>query len=282
MNNLINDIQDAFAVMQVDFINWIIERGLKLLIAIVLLFIGLKIINIILKIFKKAFNKSKMDVSLAKFMISLLRLVLKIGYCVLVIHQLVVDISPFLAVGAAASIGVGLALQGSLANLVGGVLILVLRPFSVGDYISEKAFGNEGTVEDIQVFYTTLLTKDNKTAIIPNGLLSNNSIINFTRERYRRVDLIFSAEYAESVEKVKGVLLEVIHAHPLIIKDKEIFVNIGELGKSSIDYHVWVWCESINYLKVKYDLLEMVRAKFLEQEIEIPFPQMEVKIKNPL
>jgi len=254
------------------------DYGLKIIIAIVLLFIGLKVVKLIVRITEKALNRSKIDLSLVKFLLSFVRLGLKISLVLLIAQYLVGDLTPLLAIGAAAGIGIGMALQGSLANFMGGVLILLTRPFSVGDYISETAFGNMGTVEGIQVLYTTLLTVDNKTVIIPNGQLANNSITNYSREKMRRIDLIFNVDYSENTHTVKETLLEVANEHPNVLKDQEIYTSMYEHKDSGVDFILWVWCESPNYLKTKYDLIEKVKIKFDEKGISIPYPQMDVRV----
>lgn len=266
--------------IKTDLINMGKEYGIKILILLILLFIGLKVIKLIAKVTEKALHKSKIDLSLTKFLVSFVRLGLKISLFLLIANGLLGDLTPLLAIGAAAGIGVGMALQGSLANFMGGVLILLTRPFSIGDYINEKAFGNEGTVEGIQVLYTTLLTKDNKTVIIPNGQLANSSIINFTREKLRRIDLIFNVDYSEDNDKVKEALLEVVNHHPLVLQDHEIYTSIHQHRESGVDYVLWAWCESANYVKVRYDIIEQVKLKFDEKGIKIPFPQMDVRITN--
>lgn len=260
-------------------IELVTEYGFKILIALILLLVGFKLIKLAVKLIDVAFKKSKLDISLSKFLISLIRMCLKIAL-VMVIAGQVIDISPIVAIGAAASIGAGMAMQGSLANLTGGVLILLLRPFSVGDYISEKAFGNEGVVEDIQVFYTTLLTKDNKTIIIPNGHLANSSVINFTREKFRRVDLVFQVDYKEDPRIIREILITIATSHKDVLKNKDIIANLEMHSDKGTYYNLWVWCDAINYMTVKYDLIEQVKLKFDEYNIMIPAPRMDVTISS--
>jgi small conductance mechanosensitive channel len=173
-----------------------------------------------------------------------------------------------------------MALQGSLANLTGGILILLLRPFKVGDFIEEKAFGHEGIVEDIQVFYTTLRTRDNKVITIPNGNLSNSSITNHSTMDIRRVDLTFGVAYEEDTFAVKKAIRQVIDNHDLILGDREPYINISEHGDSSVNFAVLVWCKTKDYLQVKFDLIEQMKIKFDEENISIPYPHMDVNIVN--
>lgn len=274
------DLATAFLEsLKMEGIQLVTEYGFKILIALILYFVGFKFIKLVVKLVEVTFKKSRLDLSLSKFLISLIRMGLKVAI-VLVIAAQIIEITPILALGAGASIGIGMAMQGSLANLTGGVLILLLRPFSIGDYISEKAFGNEGVVEDIQVFYTTLLTKDNKTVIIPNGQLANNCVINFTREKRRRVDLTFEVDYKEDPRIIREILLRVAMAHKDVLKDREVVANMEFNSEKGTMYNLWVWCESVNYMKVKYDLIEQIKLEFDGQNIMIPYPRMDVTISS--
>lgn len=255
--------------------------GLKIVISIILLFVGLKVIKYAMKMLEKFFTKSKVDISLTRFLISATRLVLKALLIVMVIQNLGVETAPLLAIIGATGIGLGMALQGSLGNLTGGILILLLRPFKVGDFIEEQAHGHEGIVEDIQVFYTTLKTRDNKVITIPNGGLSNDSIINHSTMHMRRVDLTFGVAYEADTYEVKRVIRQVIDQHPMVMKDKEPYINIVEHGDSSVNFAVLVWCKTEDYLTVKFDLIEQMKIAFDNENISIPYPHMDVNIINP-
>ncbi|GKX30561.1 mechanosensitive ion channel protein MscS [Vallitalea longa] len=254
--------------------------GFKIIFSLIILFVGLKIIKYLVRMIDKFFAKSKLDVSLSKFLLSATRLLLKILLGFIIIENLGIESTSLIAVIGATGIGVGMALQGSLSNLIGGILILLLRPFKVGDYIEEKAFGHEGIVEDIQVFYTTLRTRDNKVITIPNGNLSNSSITNHSTMDIRRVDLTFGVAYEEDTYAVKKAIRQVIDIHPLILKDKEPYINISEHGDSSVNFAVLVWCNTKDYLQVKFDLIEQMKIKFDEENISIPYPHMDVNIVN--
>ncbi len=273
-------IQEFIDETKQDFILGLKEYGIKLLIFLVIVVIGFKLIDVVVGMIKKAIKKTKMDVSLAKFIISFSKMALKISLILLGLNGLVGDLTPLLAIGAAAGVGIGMALQGSLANFMGGVLILSVRPFSVGDYISEKAFGNEGTVESIQVLYTTLLTKDNKTVIIPNGQLANSSVINFSKQQLRRIDLIFNVDYEAEIEIVKNILRQVANSHSDIVKKEEIFAGVSDYKDSGVDYILWAWCNSTEYVRVRYELIEQVKKKFDLENISIPYPRMDVHLAN--
>ncbi|GMQ62434.1 mechanosensitive ion channel family protein [Vallitalea maricola] len=254
--------------------------GFKILMSFVILIVGLKVIKYLVKLIEKFLNKSKVDVSLSKFLLSATRLILKILLGIIIMENLAIPTTSLIAVIGATGIGVGMALQGSLANLTGGILILLLRPFKVGDFIEEKAFGHEGIVEDIQVFYTTLRTRDNKVITVPNGSLSNSSIINHSTMDIRRVDLTFGVAYEEDTFAVKRAIKEVIEKHALILKDREPYINISEHGDSSVNFAVLVWCKTKDYLQVKFDLIEQIKIKFDEENISIPYPHMDVNIVN--
>ncbi|MCT4688040.1 mechanosensitive ion channel family protein [Vallitalea sp.] len=254
--------------------------GFKILMSLVILIVGLKVIKYLVKLIEKFLNKSKVDISLSKFLLSATRLILKILLGIIIMENLAIPTTSLIAVIGATGIGVGMALQGSLANLTGGILILLLRPFKVGDFIEEKAFGHEGIVEDIQVFYTTLRTRDNKVITVPNGSLSNSSIINHSTMDIRRVDLTFGVAYEEDTFAVKRAIKEVIEKHALILKDREPYINISEHGDSSVNFAVLVWCKTKDYLQVKFDLIEQIKIKFDEENISIPYPHMDVNIVN--
>jgi small conductance mechanosensitive channel len=182
----------------------------------------------------------------------------------------------FVAILGAAGLAIGLALQGSLANFAGGVLILLFKPFKVGDYI--EAQGYSGTVNEIQIFNTILKSLDNKTIIIPNGNLSNDCITNYSTEPLRRVDFVFGIGYEDDIKKAKEVLLTIIKSDSRVLKEPEPFVSIGELGDSSVNFTVRVWCNKEAYWDVYFDMFEKVKLEFDKQGISIPFPQRDVHL----
>jgi small conductance mechanosensitive channel len=256
------------------------KYGLKLLVAILILIVGLFVIGRVKKLINAGFVKSKIDVSVAKFLNSAISIILKVILTMTVIQQLEIPTASFVAIIGAAGLGIGFALQGSLSNLAGGLIILLLRPFSVGDFIKDNGSGTEGTVEEIQVFYTTLLTPDNKTVVIPNGNLANSCIVNYNKEDTRRVDLNFGAAYSDDINLVKSTIQKVIDEHPLIVKRDQTVIKISEHGDSAVIYLVRAWCVSTDYLQVKYDLIELVKIAFDETGVNIPYPHMDVNIIN--
>ena len=253
-----------------------VQYGLKVLFAIGVWIIGSIIVSGIVKLFKKMMEKSKVDVSLSKFLESIAKIGLKILLFITVASVLGIKMTAFVTILGAAGLAVGLALQGSLSNFAGGVLILLFKPFKVGDFI--QAQGHMGVVKEIQIFNTVLNTPDNKVIIIPNGSLSNNSMVNFSSEERRRVDLSFGVGYESNVKQVITIIKSQIEAHPSILKDPEPFVRLGELGDSSLNFTVRVWAKAADYWKVHFDLIENVKEQFDQNNISIPFPQMDVHL----
>ncbi len=249
--------------------------------ALVIIVIGFFVANKIAQMVAKMLDKNpKLDVSLKKFLVSMVAPVLKVIVIIMALEQIGADTAPFVAVLGAASFAVGLAFQGTLANFAGGVLLLVLRPFTVGDFV--EVSGGMGTLEEVGIIYTKILTVDNKTVTIPNGALSNANIVNYTRENLRRVDLTFGASYDAPVDKVKAAIEEVIKSHDKIIDDKPYFVRLGNQGASSLDYTVRVWTHTADYWDVHFDLIEAVTKKFQAEGISIPYNILDVNLnQNP-
>lgn len=256
----------------------VLDYGLKVLWAVITLVIGLWVIRIIGKAIEKVMTKSLIDVSLEKFLLSLVRIVLKILLIITVISMLGVEMTSFIALLGAAGLAVGLALQGSLANFAGGVLLLLFKPFKVDDFI--EAQGYLGKVSAIQVFNTVLKTPDNKTVVIPNGVLSNGSITNFTTEEKRRIEWTFGIGYADDIKKAKEILNELIGSDARILSEPATFVALSELADSSVNFVARAWVKSENYWDVYYDLIEKVKLTFDERGISIPFPQRDVHVYN--
>lgn len=249
-----------------------LDYGLKLLYAILILIVGFYVVRLIMRLIERAMDhsKNKVDPAVRTFTLSLVNIVLKILLIVAIIGVLGVPTTTFAAVIGSAGLAVGLALQGSLSNFAGGILILVLKPFAVGDYI--EGAGHSGTVKSITIFYTYLTTIDNKTIMIPNGQLSNNSIINYTRNETRRVDIVFGVGYGSDIQQVKTVIREIVDRHEMIMKDPEPFVRMGKHNESSLDFTVRVWTRTEDYWVVYFDLMESVKEAFDANGIEIPYP----------
>lgn len=256
----------------------LVPAALKILIALVIYWIGNKLIKFVMNLTEKGMEKAKLDASVQTFIKSALKIVLFIVLVFIIVSYLGIATTGLAALFASAGVTVGLALQGSLSNLAGGVLILVLKPFKVGDYII--ACGEEGTVTDIEIFCTKLSTGDNKKIIIPNGTLSNSTITNVSFQEFRRVDLVFGVSYDSNVKVVKDILTNIAVNNEMVLQDKAINVYINEFAASSIDFGFRVWTRSENYWALKWQLMEDVKAAFDANNIEIPFNQLDVNMKN--
>lgn len=259
-------------------LSWITTHGFKLVIGLTLLYIGWKVINKVIKILVGIMKKRNIDPTLTSFAEAFSEVSLKFLLVITLMSYVGFDIAGLAALVASAGLAVGLALQGSLSNFAGGVIILLLRPFRVNDFI--EASGYSGTVEKITVFYTHLVTPDNKEILIPNGTLANGSLINYSSKETRRVDLTFSVSYDDDIIKVKNVLFDIINKNDLILKDPEPFVGISQHGASSIDFTLRVWTKQEDYWKVHFSLLEEVKLRFDKEHITIPYPQMDLRINK--
>lgn len=259
-------------------IDFSIAYGPKILIAILTLVIGLWIINMITKGIGKALIHRHMDASLRHFLESLVSISLKVLLFISVISTLGVETTSFVAILAAMGFAVGMALQGSLSNFAGGVLIIIFKPFNVGDFIETQ--GYSGVVNKIEIFNTILKTGDNKTIIIPNGPISNSNITNYSTEKTRRVDMVFGIGYDDDLKKAKKLLMQIISKDKRVLKDPAPFVAVGELADSSVNFKVRVWVKSSDYWKVFFDTQEEVKLEFDKQGINIPYPQMDIHSKK--
>jgi len=248
----------------------------KLLLVIVTLIVGSWIIKHILKLVDKGFTKKNIEVSLRKFLISMIGALLKVMLFISVVTMIGIQMTSFIAILGAMMFAVGMALQGSLANFAGGVLIILFKPYKVGDFIDAQGF--TGTVNDIQLFNTILKTPDNKTIIIPNGGLASGSVTNYSIEATRRVDFTFGIGYDDDIKKAQQIMLDIIAADERILKDPAAFVRVGELADSSINFTVRVWVDAANYWDVHFDLIEKVKFAFDENKISIPYPQTDVHL----
>ncbi len=231
---------------------------------------GLFLIGIVTKSSKRIMANRGVDITLQKFLGNLGSWILKILLFITVISQLGITTTSFAAIIAAGGLAVGLALQGSLANFAGGVLIMIFKPIKIGDFI--EAQGQIGTVKEIEIFTTKLNTPDNKEIIIPNGALSNGNIINYSTEATRRVDFTFSVDYASDIKKTKEILFGVLNSHPLVLKEPAIAVNLSELGDSSINFFTRGWVKKEDYWTVKFDVMEQVKEALDAAGIDIPYP----------
>ena len=256
--------------------SWLMQNGIKLIIGLIVLFIAFKVVNFIAKRLQRRLDKKNVDKTIANVTVKALKLVLKIMVFLLFLGYLGIETAGIGIIIGSVSVCIGLAVQGSLSNFAGGIVILVMRPFKLGDFI--EAQGHSGTVTDIKMFYTYLNTPDNKVVMIPNGALGNGDIINYSKEEERRVDLVFSVDYSTDLKLAKEIIEREIENHQLILKDKEYFVRLGEMAASSLDIKTRVWVKNADYWTVYFDLLENVKKKFDENNISVPFNQLDVHI----
>ncbi|WP_025743209.1 mechanosensitive ion channel family protein [Aquimarina pacifica] len=246
------------------------EYGPKLVTAILIYLVGSWVIKKLIGTTKSVMTKSKYDESLQKFLLNLLNWALKVFLIVLVISKLGVDVTTFAAIIAAAGLAVGLALQGSLSNFAGGVLIMIFRPYKIGDVI--EAQGVLGAVKEIEIFTTKLITPQNKLAIVPNGAMANGNIVNFTVEGKMRVDITIGIGYGENIKTAKDILLGVLEANPKVLKDPAPSVNVSNLGESSVDLAVRPYSTPEDYWSVYFSTLEDCKLALDKAGIEIPYP----------
>jgi small conductance mechanosensitive channel len=256
--------------------NLIVEFGPKLIAAILIWIIGSWIIKMIIKGVRTAMTKAAYDESLKKFLLNLISWIFKIVLIIVVLGTVGVETTSFAAILAAAGLAIGLALQGSLGNFAGGVLIMIFKPIKIGDLI--EAQGEVGVVKEIEIFTTKLTGLSNKEIIIPNGALSNGNIVNYTTAGTRRVDLVYGVGYDSDIKQTKAVFDKVLSAHPKILKEPAPTVALSELGDSSLNFVVRPWCNAEDYWAVYFEITEQVKEALDAAEIEIPYPhQVEIR-----
>ncbi len=259
-------------------LEWATTTGFKLIVGALIISIGFKLIKKLVEHFINFLERRDVDLTLRKFLKSLITVTLKIILVMPVLGYWGIELSGIAALVASAGVAIGLALQGSLSNFAGGFIILFIRPFKVGDYIETSTYG--GVVEQIGLFYTQLATVDNKQILIPNGNLSNGSLINYSAKSTRRVDLTFSVGYENDIAHVKDILSKIVENDELILKDPQPFIGVSAHSASSIDFVVRVWCNTGDYWNIYHSLLEEVKITFDKENISIPYPQMDLHLKE--
>ncbi len=252
----------------------ILKYGLKLVMAIAVLIIGLWVIKYIVKTIKKTFEKREVDPSLRPFLASIISALLKVMLVISVASMLGIEMTSFVAVLGAAGLAIGLALQGSLANFAGGVLILLLKPFKVGDFIDTGSYS--GSVREIQIFYTYMTTTSGQEVIIPNGELSNNAVTNYSYHDTRRFDMVFGIGYGDNIDKAKSVLEGLVKEESKFLAEPAYDIFVETLADSSVNIHVRAWMKSSDYWGVYNHMNEKVKKAFDAQGISIPFPQRDI------
>ncbi len=259
-------------------ISWASTTGIKIVIGLILLFILIKITNKFANRVRKNMVKHDVDKTITSVVYQCISIGFKIIWLLLFLNLIGVQTASIGSIIASISVAIGLAVQGSLSNFAGGLVILVTRPFKVGDFI--QAQGVEGKVEDIRMFYTHLATTDNKVVLVPNGILSSGVIVNVNAKDTRRVDEVFAIGYGSDYNKAIKVITEVVNKCELVLRDKDVFVRIGEEEDSWVNVKVRVWVNTSDYWTVHFYLLETVRKALDENEIDVPYPSMDVTIKQ--
>lgn len=255
-----------------------LRLGVRVLLAFLFFLLGSQLIKLLRKLVKKSMSKAEVEIGAIQFVDSFLKTALYIILVLIICSSFGLDAASIVALLGSAGVAIGLAIQGSLSNLAGGVLILVLKPFRVGDYIIESATAKEGTVAEIQIFYTKLLTPDNKTVILPNGTLANNSIVNVTSQGNRRVDITIGISYQSDLKTAKEVLLQVLQQDEAVLKEEEMQVFVDSLGASSVIIGVRGWVQKDNFWTAKWRITENCKTALDLAGISIPFNQLDVHL----
>lgn len=259
---------------------WFLDKLLQIAIMLIFLFIAFKIVKFILKLIKRSFDRTKLDKSVSGFLISLIRAVIYAVIIIMAASIVGIQVTSLVTILGTTGLTIGFALQGSLSNFAGGVLILILKPFKVGDYIIENDKKCEGTVESIDIFYTKIRTFDNRQIVIPNGSITNNSLINLTTNKDRILDLSIGISYDQDIKKAKEILKGVMETSKYSIKDKDINVFVSSFDDSSINLGARCWVDSNDYWNAKWEIIESIKYSFDEHEIEIPYNKLDVNLKQ--
>ena len=254
--------------------------GVRVLLSVIVLIIGIQLIKLIRKILKNSLQRGNADKGVIQFADSFVKASLYVLLIITIASGFGLDAASILALLVSAGVAIGLAIQGSLANFVGGVLILLLKPFKVGDYIKEDAGGNEGTVTTIELFYTKLTTPDNKVIVLPNGTLANSSLTNVTACDSRRMDIIVGISYDSDIRLAKEAMQRVLDADEAVLKEKDHFVYVDELGESAVNMGIRCWFSMDGYWQGKWRVTENVKYALEEAGVAIPYPQMDVHLKG--
>ena len=254
------------------------DFGLRVLYAVLIIVIGRWVVKLLLKIIKAALEKTTVEETVRIFVVNLLNTLLMVIIFIAAINQLGIETTSIIAMLGAAGLAIGLSLQGSLANFAAGILIVIFKPYKVGDYI--EAGSASGTVLDIQIFSTVLKTPDNKIVIVPNGTIMKDSVVNYTDQATRRVDIVASCGYGDDIDKVKEILKDILNQEDRILAEPEPRIAVSELADNSVNFIVRPWVNSSDVLSVKYSILEQIKKRFDAEGISIPYPQRDVHIYN--
>ena len=265
---------DKLQILMQQLIDWGVSAGGRIIGAILIFVIGRVLISFIKKLLARVLESRKIDLGVQTFVKSMTNILLTILLAVAVVGKLGVDTTSFAALLASAGVAVGMALSGNLSNFAGGLIVLLLRPYKVGDWIESQ--GVSGVVRSIQIFHTVLTTADNKVIYIPNGALSSGTVINYSREETRRVDWTVGVEYGENMEKVEEVVQKILAADSRILKDPAPFIALGALDASSVNVTIRVWVKNADYWGVFFDTQKKIYATFNQEGIGFPFPQLTI------
>lgn len=263
-----------------DHIPDLVAFGIQVLLALVFFFVGSKVIKWIRKIVRKSFERANADAGVSQFVDSMLKFGLYALLIFIIATKFGVESSSVAALIASAGVAVGLALQGSLSNFAGGILILLLKPFAVGDYIIVTQEGIEGTVKEIQIFYTKLATVDNQTVVVPNSILTNNSLTNVTARPERKLDLKVGISYDADLKKAKSLIEDMLHQDPSVMQDEEIRVFVDSLADSAVMIGLRAWVKTEEYWTTRWRLMEEIKLTFDAEGIDIPYNQLTVHVRE--
>ncbi len=276
------DVNALMEWLKTDGVDWLgttgLELGLDILAALAIFFIGRWIVRLVVKGIRTALQKSEVDQTLERFVCSLVNMALLVVVIIAAISALGIQTASFIAIFGAAGLAVGLALQGSLSNFAAGVLIVLFRPYKVGDWV--EAAGVSGSVDAVQILTTILKTGDNKQVIVPNSQIMDSIITNYSAMDTRRVDMVIGVSYDDDLDKVHKTLKELVEADSRILKDPECKIAVSELGDSSVNFVVRPWVNASDYWGVKFELTEAIKKRFDQEGISFPFPQQDVHLYN--
>lgn len=270
-----NEILDKILELSVEYIT---TMGVRILGSVFLLIFGFKLIKIFVRFITRSGWYGKIEPGAQTFIKSFLKITLKVILIISVAGILGVPMTSMVALVASAGLAIGFALQGALGNLAGGLMILIFKPFKVGDHIDTHT--DVGIVKEINVFYTVLKTFDSRIITLPNGTLTNTATINYSMEKQRRVDFEFTVSYDSDIDQVKGILEEIAQKHELVLKDPPVFTRLKQHGDSALVFILRAWCESADYWTIYFDITESVKKEFDKAGIEIPFPQMDIHMRQ--
>lgn len=279
MQEITQEIETKFSqkVLE-DLLDTIMTLGIRIIFVAIFFFIGVQVIKLVRKIIRKSMDRTNADQGVKQFLDSFFKVAMYVVLVFMLASAFGVDAASIVAILGSAGVAIGLSLQGSLSNLAGGILILLIKPFKVGDYIVESTKGHEGTVVEIEMFYTKLMTPDNRTIVLPNGNLANNSLINNTTAGNRRCDIIVGISYNSDIKTAKNVLLNLLEQDSTVIQDKEKMVFVDALAASSVNLCVRCWFSNDDFWPGKWRLTENIKYVLDEAKISIPYPQMDVHL----